>query len=80
MLKPMQCRAGRALVNMLQEELAKSANVSRNTIVDFEKERRVPGPNNLIAIRKALEAAGVVFISDENGVGAILTAAPSTMP
>ncbi|CAJ0885395.1 hypothetical protein AMST5_03611 [freshwater sediment metagenome] len=54
---------------MDQARLAERASVSRNTIVDFEKGRRVPNANNLAAIRAALEAAGVEFI-DENGGGA----------
>lgn len=52
---------------MDQAELAKAANVSRNTIVDFEKGRRTPGANNLAAIRAALEAAGIEFV-DTSGV------------
>ncbi|TCT08302.1 helix-turn-helix protein [Aquabacter spiritensis] len=47
--------------------LASAANVSRNTIVDFEKGRRVPTPNNLAAIQRALEAAGVEFIAENGG-------------
>ncbi len=54
---------------MEQAALATAANVSRNTIVDFEKGRRTPNPNNLAAIRAALEAAGVIFIVG-NGDGA----------
>ncbi|EYD77102.1 hypothetical protein Rumeso_01361 [Rubellimicrobium mesophilum DSM 19309] len=42
--------------------------MSRNTIIAFEREQRTPGGNNLLAIRAALEAAGVVFL-DENGNG-----------
>lgn len=49
---------------MDQAVLAKAANISRNTIVEFEKGRRTPGPNNLAAIRSALENAGVEFIDD----------------
>lgn len=58
---PEQCRAARALLDMDQATLAASASVSRNVIIDFEKGRRVPTRNNLIAIRRALEAAGVIF-------------------
>ncbi|TGP50559.1 XRE family transcriptional regulator [bacterium M00.F.Ca.ET.230.01.1.1] len=61
-----QCRAARGLIEMDQAVLARAANLSRNTIVDFEKGRRTPGTNNLAAIRAALEAAGVEFI---NGTG-----------
>lgn len=51
-----------------QADLAERAKVSRPTVVDFEKGTRTPMPNNLAAIRSALEAAGVIFIS-ENGDG-----------
>ena len=66
---PAQCRAGRALVEMDQATLAEAANLSRNTVVDFEKGRRTPNSNNLIALQAALEAAGVIFLA-ENGEGA----------
>ena len=56
-----QCRAARALIAMDQATLAKAASVSRNVIIDFEKERRMPMKNNLAAIQRALEKAGVVF-------------------
>lgn len=49
---------------MDQASLAATANVSRNTIVSFEKGQRTPGANNLAAIRSALEAAGVTFLAD----------------
>jgi transcriptional regulator with XRE-family HTH domain len=52
-----------------QNELADAARVSRPTVVDFERGARTPYPNNLAAIRTALEAAGVEFIA-ENGGGA----------
>lgn len=63
-----QCRAARGLVEMDQATLAQASNVSRNTVVSFEKGQRIPTMNNLIAIRAALEAAGVEFM-DENGGG-----------
>ena len=63
---PAQRRAARALIDMGQSVLARRAVVSRDTIVDFEN--RTPIANNLVAIRAALEAAGVIFI-DENGEG-----------
>lgn len=68
-IEPSQCRAARALVELDQATLAQAAGVSRNVIVDFEKARRVPTRNNLAAIQRALEEAGVEFIA-ENGGGA----------
>lgn len=67
-ITPAQCRAARALIEMDQATLAVAANVSRNTVVAFEKGQRAPNANNLSAIRTALEAAGVIFV-DENGEG-----------
>ena len=62
-----QCRAARALVEMDQAHLAEVAKVSRNVVVDFEKGRRMPIANNLAALRRTLEAAGVIFIDPEGG-------------
>lgn len=58
-----QCRAARALVDMDQAVLAKTAQVTRNVIINFEKGRSTPNRNNLDAIRRALEDAGVEFIN-----------------
>jgi DNA-binding XRE family transcriptional regulator len=57
------------LVELDQANLAQRANLSRNVIVDFEKERRTPTSNNLAAIQAVLEAAGVEFTNgDRPGV------------
>lgn len=63
-ITPDQCRAARAIVNMEQNALAEAAHVSRGVIIDFEKGRRMPGKNNLAAIRAALEAGGAIFLAD----------------
>jgi len=64
-----QSRAARGLLDWSQAELAARSNLSESTIRDFEKGRRVPSINNLAAIRRALEAAGVEFIDgDQPGV------------
>jgi DNA-binding XRE family transcriptional regulator len=68
-ITPAQCRATRALVELDQANLAQRANLSRNVIVDFEKGRRTPTANNLVAIQVVLEAAGVEFTNgDRPGV------------
>jgi DNA-binding transcriptional regulator YiaG len=64
-MSPAQCRAARGLIAMDQAVLAEAANVSRNVIIDFEKGRRVPGRNNLAAIQRVLEKAGVEFTNGD---------------
>lgn len=56
---------------MDQNDLAARASVSRGVIIDFEKDRRKPGTNNLAAIRTALEAAGIEFFEDDRGEGVV---------
>ena len=67
-ITPEQCRGARGMLGLGQAQLAEAAQVSRMTVVDFEKGTRTPHANNLSAIRTALEAAGVIFV-DENGQG-----------
>ena len=71
-MTPDQSRAARGLLDWSQAELAARSNLSESTVRDFEKGRRVPSINNLAAIRRALEAAGVEFI-DGNQPGVRLT-------
>ena len=67
MMTPEQSRAARGLVEWSQDELAAQANLGTSTIRDFEKGRRVPTINNLAAIKRALETAGVIFIPENGG-------------
>lgn len=65
-----QIRAGRALVDMSQTTLAELAGLSLPTIKRME--RLGPGrsaADNVEAVKRALEKAGVAFI-DANGGGA----------
>jgi transcriptional regulator with XRE-family HTH domain len=61
-MSPEQCRAARAWLNWSQDELAAKAQISNSTLRDFEAGRRVPIANNLNAIRRALEDAGMQFL------------------
>jgi hypothetical protein len=65
-----QIRAARALIRWSAEDLARSSSVGLTTIRRAEltiEETSLTAANNL-AIRSALESAGVEFI-DENGGG-----------
>jgi len=59
-----QCRAARGLLNMKQPALAKAADVSISTVVDFEQGRRQVSDELVRAMQVALEAAGVAFLPD----------------
>lgn len=67
MLTADQCRGARAMLNLSQDQLAAAAGVARATVADFERGSRRPVPNNLAAIQRALEAAGVEFIAENGG-------------
>jgi transcriptional regulator with XRE-family HTH domain len=56
-------------VNLTVRELAEMAGVHRNTISNIETGRYAGDAQTLVALRGALEKAGVQFI-DENGGGA----------
>lgn len=65
---PAQCRAGRGLIRMSQDELARLAEVGSKTVADFERETgRDFNLRTLRAIRAALEAAGIEFIPENGG-------------
>lgn len=66
-IRPEQVRAARSLLSWSQQDLAAKAGVAISTLADFERGQRSPVPNNALAIRKALEVAGIVFT--ETGVG-----------
>ena len=65
MLTAEQIRAARALVGWGQEKLATEAGLSRPTIKRMES--KGPGGSsaqNVDAVQKSLEGAGVIFLSD----------------
>ena len=62
-----QCRGARAMVGWTQAELAKEANVSRQTIADFERGAHLPITNNLRSIIAAFQKAGIEFIPENGG-------------
>lgn len=83
MISPEQSRAARGWLDWSQEELAKRANVSLSTVRDFEKGRRVPIANNLAAMRRALDDAGVRLLFEGDvarGIEAALERRQSSGP
>jgi len=73
MQKPLtsaQIRAARALLRWSADDLAKQSVLSVATIrrAELAEDQTVMTAANDLAVRRALEAAGVVFI-DENGGG-----------
>jgi len=78
MLTPEQSRAARGWLDWSQEDLAQRANVSLSTVRDFEKGRRTPIANNLEAIKRAFDMAGVSlsFGKDGKAIGITVEANP----
>jgi transcriptional regulator with XRE-family HTH domain len=68
-ITPAQCRAARGLIDWSQSQLAQAAGLGTRIVREFEAGRSAPFLKKLVAIQRALEAAGVEFIP-ENGSGA----------
>ena len=66
-MTPSQCRAARAWLSWSQDDLAKAAHVGLSTVKDFEGERRSPIEATLMAMRVALEGAGIGFVYRDDG-------------
>ena len=64
LMSPEQVRAARNWLAWTQAELAAKANVGLSTVKDYEGGRRVPIANNLEALKRALEGAGMKFTDD----------------
>jgi hypothetical protein len=63
-MTPVQCREGRALVNMSIEDLASATVTSAKVVSDFEAELGLTKSADIDAMRTVLEEAGVEFIED----------------
>ncbi len=69
MLTPAQLRAARALVSWTRDDLATQSGVFANTIRNFEHGTSDPKLSTLHKWRRALEAAGVMFIDPDEKDG-----------
>ena len=67
MMSPEHCRAARAWLGWSQQELARRAHVGLSTVKDFERGDRKPMVNNLSAMRRVIEEAGVRLTFDSAG-------------
>ena len=73
MITGRQVRAARALLNWTQEMLAEKAVVALTALKRLESERGLPvHESTRDQVRRALEAAGIVFIESDRGRGVML--------
>jgi transcriptional regulator with XRE-family HTH domain len=70
MMSPEQCRAARGWLGWTQQELARRARVGLSTVKDFEKGERKTIAATADAIQRAIEAAGVRPVFDDDGEAA----------
>ena len=69
-MTPKQCREARELLGWTQTELARAASCGYYTVQYVEAGNGRPRAPSLSAIRTALEAAGIEFVTEnEDGVG-----------
>lgn len=73
-MTPEQCRAARAGLDWPQQELSKRANIGLSTIRQFENGLRTPIANNMLAMKRVFEEAGVTFTDEPTGI--TVTGAP----
>ena len=66
-MTPQHSRAARSWLGWSQTELARRAKVSLSTVRDYETARRNPIPNNVEAMRRAIEEAGIELVFDQDG-------------
>jgi transcriptional regulator with XRE-family HTH domain len=73
-----QFRAARALLDWSQDEFAAKAAVGRATVGDFERGARTPMRQNLLAMRRTLEQAGIAFLWSPDGGEGVVRAGSGT--
>ena len=70
MISARQVRAARALLGWSQQELADRAVVSLTAVKRLEAGLGDPRVSTVLAVRRALETAGVEFLAPAGGKGA----------
>ena len=76
-ITPATCRAARGLLDWTQRQLAEASQVGLSTVRSFEAGTSLPIANNLAALQRALEAAGVEFIAENGGGPGVRLRKPS---
>jgi len=80
MIKATQIRAARALLNWTQQDLVAASGLSFTTSKRMEDEKIGPGRSsaeNVDAVQKAMQAAGILFIAENGGGAGVRLANPS---
>jgi transcriptional regulator with XRE-family HTH domain len=72
-----QCRAARSLIGWTHVDVSRASSVSDLTVLRLEAERFAPRRATVIAIRGALETAGVIFLDDDGEGAGIMVRTPS---
>ena len=81
MITGRQVRAARALLNWKQEMLAEKALVALTALKRLESERGLPvHEGTRDQVRRALEAAGILFVESDRGRGIMLLNEAPTSP
>ena len=66
-MSPEQSRAARGWLGWSQDEFAKQANVALRTVASFERGEIIPRPNNIAAMQRAIQDAGIRLVFDRSG-------------
>lgn len=72
MITGAQIRAARALLGWTQGELSTAAKISERAVGMVEGRGADPSDKTLLKMQSAMEAAGIVFSSTEEGRGVFL--------
>ncbi len=64
-MTPAQCRAARGLLDWSRSALAETAHVDTDSVGDFEEGVSTPRTATILALKRALEAAGVIFVDED---------------
>lgn len=67
-MTPAHCRAARGWLDWSQTDLSKRANIGLSTIRQFENGIRTPITNNMLAMQRAFEEAGITLTDEPAGI------------